>query len=860
MNNVVGGPARGTDFFDREREQAAILERVRDGNHLLVLAPRQMGKTSLLYRLLVVGRDAGLTPAYASVGDSRDENDFLGKLVVACLRTRELAAAEAFRRLNRGPFEGLFGLFREVVDTLTLEKFTLKLREMHPDQSDSLAREVARALRSLPGTWMLMLDEVSVFVMHLWRLDPTGQRARNFLTWFRELRQGGPDGYPVRWVLAGSIGLDTVARRLRAAATINDLMPFLLGPFSPPVADRLLQELGARYELDLSPPVRQRCLERLGWLNPYAVQALFAALRARCEDERVVPTADTVDAAFEDLLGHAYRSYFDHWYQRLTEELGAPDDGYARRLLTVAARDSQGVTRSTLDQDLATLVSDPDRRAELLSWLLDVLVTDSYLVEVGAGPSRWQFQSPMLREYWRRTMGEWSGPLPVALEPNAPVGRADIEHGTLTELCLTNVGPAAEFHLELGSRLNVVTGDNGLGKTFLLDAVWWALTSWWPREVNPRSTSGYPAQPDGGSDATIQYTLTGTSAQQVMRSQYVRAAQSWTPTRSEGVRTGVVLYAQADGAFSVWDPVRNRRRDAPPGDGPERPAAFVFTPPEVWDGLAGNGESLCNGLVRDWAGWQKARQRPFRLLRAVLEHLSPDADEQLRPGPLTRMGLGDVRDIPTIQTPYSAPVAILRAAAGIRRVSALAYLLVWAWEEHQRAAHLVGVPPVRSLVLLLDEVETHLHPRWQRTLLGALLRIADLLGKGVGVQLVVTTHSPLVLASLEPHFDAERDAWFDLDLEGAPGKKRRPVVLAKRPWVRYGDVSCWLTSEAFDLKDAGSLEREQVLEEAARALSDEHFGREQARELQARLRAVLGDIDPFWLRWKFVGERRGWLP
>ncbi len=42
---------------------------------------------------------------------------------------------------------------------------------------------------------------------------------------------------------------------------------------------------------------------------------------------------------------------------------------------------------------------------------------------------------------------------------------------------------------------NLITGDNGLGKSFLLDLSWWALTRHWPREVNLGMTSGYPARP-----------------------------------------------------------------------------------------------------------------------------------------------------------------------------------------------------------------------------------------------------------------------------------------------------------------------------------------------------------------------------
>jgi DNA repair exonuclease SbcCD ATPase subunit len=43
-------------------------------------------------------------------------------------------------------------------------------------------------------------------------------------------------------------------------------------------------------------------------------------------------------------------------------------------------------------------------------------------------------------------------------------------------LHLKNVGPAPEMYLHFGLRLNIITGDNGLGKSFILDVVWWALT------------------------------------------------------------------------------------------------------------------------------------------------------------------------------------------------------------------------------------------------------------------------------------------------------------------------------------------------------------------------------------------------
>lgn len=51
----------------------------------------------------------------------------------------------------------------------------------------------------------------------------------------------------------------------------------------------------------------------------------------------------------------------------------------------------------------------------------------------------------------------------------------------LQQLKLAGVGPLTDsIPIDFATRLNLLTGDNGLGKTFLLDVAWWALTGSWP--------------------------------------------------------------------------------------------------------------------------------------------------------------------------------------------------------------------------------------------------------------------------------------------------------------------------------------------------------------------------------------------
>lgn len=445
----------------------------------------------------------------------------------------------------------------------------------------------------------------------------------------------------------------------------------------------------------------------------------------------------------------------------------------------------------------------------------------------------------------------------------------------IKHLKMTNVGPAPKMELEFGKRLNVITGDNGLGKSFLLDIAWWAMTRKWPAELNSRLTSGKVALPtDKKQEAEIDFSFSAVSTTKDYTSKFEPRGQNWKVQQGRPANPGLVFYAMADGSFAVWDPARNYWKSKTSDESKERSAAYVFSPKDVWDGLQSHdGTWLCNGLIRDWAGWQKEKGRAFESLISVLDGLSPSSTEKIVPGSLTRISLDDVRDMPTLKMLYGQEVAVVHASAGMRRIITLAYFLVWCWEEHLKAKELLGEEPVTNTVFLIDEVESHLHPKWQRVVIPALMNVMKQLTNSKGilliddiedcahpietllpadVQLIAVTHSPLVMASVEAWFDRAQDAWFDLDL------LVNNVELTQREFVRQGDVRSWLTSEAFDLKSGYSIEAETALEEAALALSNERFSKDNALSLEQRLRTVLSDIDPFWMRWRFVAEKRGW--
>ncbi len=424
----------------------------------------------------------------------------------------------------------------------------------------------------------------------------------------------------------------------------------------------------------------------------------------------------------------------------------------------------------------------------------------------------------------------------------------------LKHLKLKNIGPAPNMELALGERLNLITGDNGLGKSFLLDIAWWALTRKWPAEINARLAVGKKALPRSAGVASIDFAVTANQRTDEYTSSFLRREQAWTGPQGRPAHPGLVFYAMADGSFAVWDSARNYWRTKDGVDVQERAPAYVFNQTEVWDGLIGaDGQWLCNGLIRDWAGWQKENGAAFKSLCAVLAVLSPSAAEPLVPGALTRISLDDVRDMPTIRMAYDQEVAVAHASSGMRRIIALAYFLVWSWEEHQKAARLLDEPTTNQVIFLIDEVESHLHPQWQRKIVPALLGVMGKLIKPAKVQIIAATHSPLIMASVEPLFDAGKDAWFDLDIV------RKKVILTRREFEKHGDVESWLMSEAFDQESGRSPEYEILINKAAALMEKAQPGAVAIRKMNDDLVAALNPKDDFLFRWRYICKQKGWL-
>ncbi len=133
-------------------------------------------------------------------------------------------------------------------------------------------------------------------------------------------------------------------------------------------------------------------------------------------------------------------------------------------------------------------------------------------------------------------------------------------------------------------------------------------------------------------------------------------------------------------------------------------------------------------------------------------------------------------------------------------------------------------PIAEPAVVLIDEIDLHLHPKWQRTIMSYLSE------RFVNTQFIVTAHSPLIVQA------AENANIAVLKREGDQ------VVIHQQPQ----DVKGWridqlLTSDLFDLPSARSPHYEALLERRRQILSKAELTKDDQAELK-QLEEEIGDL------------------
>jgi predicted ATP-binding protein involved in virulence len=130
-------------------------------------------------------------------------------------------------------------------------------------------------------------------------------------------------------------------------------------------------------------------------------------------------------------------------------------------------------------------------------------------------------------------------------------------------------------------------------------------------------------------------------------------------------------------------------------------------------------------------------------------------------------------------------------------------------------------------IVLIDEVDLHLHPKWQQIILTDLMRTFS------SVQFIVTTHSPQVLSTVR----RENIRVISQDVAGK--------ALAVPPIaMTYGEPSGDVMHSVMQVDPQPPVIEREALQRLTEWVDQGQFGTADARRLQQELTTKLGEQHP----------------
>lgn len=308
--------------------------------------------------------------------------------------------------------------------------------------------------------------------------------------------------------------------------------------------------------------------------------------------------------------------------------------------------------------------------------------------------------------------------------------------------------------IDLDPQLTIIVGANGAGKSSVLDALSILLDQYSARLLDVRSSAKRLNATDarlGAKDTLIRLTVEdeGNEVRWALRKQGAKQ-RVLKPTGSELAGLNAFIHKIADRASDDADyladaalPIYYDQRRAL-AEVPQRKRAEAKH--AARDAFA-ESRSKAGLDFRGFVYWFQEREtEELRRQRGNRSYEDPQLGA-------VRRAIADATGLTDLSYRPIPPRGLMVNKQGIElRVDQLStgerVFLAMAGDLARRLAMLAGdegSPAPKRAIVLIDEVELHLHPRWQREILPWMLRAFP------QCQFVVTTHSPQVIGDVEAH-------------------------------------------------------------------------------------------------------------
>jgi uncharacterized protein len=393
MKLSIGKTATGEDFFLRNDIVTEIYEALNEGNHLLLSAPRRVGKTSIIHYI----KDNPTEEYYCVYVDTEDVTDSQTFFKVLLKAIFDVENKSRYHKSIERAGKKIKG-FLSSIDNIDIGGlFSIDFNEKNSENIDyhekfkDFLEKVDLDNRKI----LLMVDEFPVTIEHI--KDEQGeQAARNFLKQNRAIRQNDKYNQKIKFIYTGSIGLLSVVKKLNATADVNDILPYKLRPLSITEALELSQNLLKTYQIEVEETVLKYLLkEKIEWLIPFHIQLSIKEIRDLYRLEAKKVNKAFIDKAFNELILNG-DIYLDHYRGRLSKVFNRDELTLVHDILKKLT-DNQSVSELEL-YDLAV-------KYHLENSFKNILTTleyDGYIVEIT--DKKWRFYSPILKQWWSKNV------------------------------------------------------------------------------------------------------------------------------------------------------------------------------------------------------------------------------------------------------------------------------------------------------------------------------------------------------------------------------------------------------------------------------------------------------------------------
>lgn len=382
FNTVIGQVARGEKYLQRTGITNEIWRKLADGSNLLLVAPRRVGKSSILLHLFDNPEANTLTTYYISESVN-NENEFYEKLFHLIL--------DKMRSLTRYAtmVNTLVKIFPSCIDSIGPDGIKFKSANSI-DYCEELRRLMQKDTFKSEKI-IVLVDEFASTVENILQ-DEDERAAIHFLETMRTIRQDPAMHNKLQFIYAGSIGLENVVSRMNQVNLVGDLAPIAVPTLTTKEVENLIAIIFGGSEVKFAEGAFDYLSYVIEWRIPYYFQIILdESYKIIAERSSAVITKDDIDAAVKNALKQ--RIYFEHWFARLRKAYKGNDFSFVKEFLNVISERKKISSGEVFDCAVKYGLGDS------YIDLMNALKHDGY-INNNDNPREYHFNSSLLREWW----------------------------------------------------------------------------------------------------------------------------------------------------------------------------------------------------------------------------------------------------------------------------------------------------------------------------------------------------------------------------------------------------------------------------------------------------------------------------